>query len=452
MLACLFVGYGTVSSAGSLVDQGTETFDTETGLYWLDLTATIGLSPNQALATFVQYRLATNAEVVELFLNGGMTAVDDVARFSDRFAAQSIVDLLGGTVSSARTRGMTLIGHTNTDRVNWGNIRVVNGGIENDLGEAYFSGGYGLDASNIGTGSFLVRTNNAPPIADAGPNQSIRIDDVVLLDGSNSFDDNTATTSLFYNWSFTSLPQGSTSALNSATTVQPGFIADVAGTYLIQLIVTDEDGLTSTPDFVEISSDNLAPTAAISGPSLVVVGDTVDLDGSASIDPEAAPITYDWSFAAIPVGSTASLTSTVNTQSSFVADQAGEYTITLQVSDLIGPGGSSTLTVTAATPGDYSQTVITDAAADIDALPPGSVTTGGNQNALTNFLSQAVAAIQTGDIDQAVAKLEEAISRTDGCTLRGAPDGNGQGRDWIADCDDQAVAYVALTEALAVLQ
>ena len=87
----------------------------------------------------------------------------------------------------------------------------------------------------------------------------------------------------------------------------------------------------------------------------------------------------------------------------------------------------------------------------ITDLEPGLVTTRGNQNALLNFLSQAVVAIQAGDFAEAVNKLEKALARTDGCALRSSPDGNGKGRDWITDCDAQFEIYVDLNAVLDAL-
>jgi hypothetical protein len=39
------------------------------------------------------------------------------------------------------------------------------------------------------------------------------------------------------------------------------------------------------------------------------------------------------------------------------------------------------------------------------------------------------------------------MERTDGCVLRGEPDGNGPGRDWITNCGDQIVVYLLLMQA-----
>jgi len=88
----------------------------------------------------------------------------------------------------------------------------------------------------------------------------------------------------------------------------------------------------------------------------------------------------------------------------------------------------------------------------VEALLPGQVTTQGNQTALGNFLKQGTKNIQKGNIDKAISDLNNALERTDGCALRGRPDGNGQDMDWITDCDAQAEAYALLAAAIAALQ
>ncbi len=126
--------------------------------------------------------------------------------------------------------------------------------------------------------------------------------------GRASFDDNTSTPLLDYAWSFDSKPGTSTASLDFATSSMPTFKADVAGTYTLALVVTDEAGLPSDPAFVEISSDNLAPTAdATVNFSLAIIGDTATFDGTDSTDPEMDPLTFSWSITAAPAGSTATL-------------------------------------------------------------------------------------------------------------------------------------------------
>jgi len=293
---------------------------------------------------------------------------------------------------------------------------------------------------------------NQPPVADAGPDQAIREGDIVSLDGSASFDDNTATENLIYAWTFSARPEGSTAILDGADTQSPSFEADVAGTYYVQLVVTDEGGLPSEqPDEVMISSDNLAPSAQAGDDVLVIKGNLVTLNGSSSTDPEDDEITYAWTLISSPAGSTATLTGADTETPSLTPDMEGLYVVQLAVSDFIGPSLPDSVEITATNAETFAEIKIQTASEAITGLPPSSVTTKGNQTAINNFLIQATAAIQAGRLTKAQDKLQKAIKRTDGCVLRGEPDGNGPGRDWITDCEAQVEAYNLLNDALAAL-
>src|SRR6185503_4740955 len=91
---------------------------------------------------------------------------------------------------------------------------------------------------------------------------SIDVGQTVPLDGSGSFASNTPSSLLQYSWSLVSRPSGSAATLVNATTATPTFLADAAGTFVVQLVVTDPDnGLLSAPDQVVISSTFVPPNA-----------------------------------------------------------------------------------------------------------------------------------------------------------------------------------------------
>jgi hypothetical protein len=286
------------------------------------------------------------------------------------------------------------------------------------------------------------------PTAVAGPDISIRPGDMVNLDGTGSFDDDTPTAALLYSWTFVSVPLGSNAVLIDDDTATPSFVADLAGSYKIELIVTDQDGLASDPDTITVSSNNLAPTAMAGEDQVVITGSNVFLDGSLSSDPEMEPLIYEWMISAAPIGSVAGLIGANTVNPMFVPDVDGVYTVTLVVRDSIGPGAPDSLTVTSTNASTFAQIQIVVAVNIIKDLTGAQVTNQGNQNALTNFLSQAIQALALGDIAEAIQKLKNAIMRTDGCALRGEPDGNGSGRDWITDCAAQSPTYLALKAAL----
>ena len=308
----------------------------------------------------------------------------------------------------------------------------------------------GQTCCNAGTAMSVVI--NSAPTADAGPDQAIRAGDTVNLDGSLSFDDNTASVDLDYLWSFTSVPAGSAAALSGADTDAPSFVADVAGTYIVQLIVTDEAGLPSAANQVEISSDNLAPTAAAGDDQLVIIDNNVLLDGSFSSDPEPDPLTYAWTITSKPAGSGSTLSGAATATPSFTPDLEGGYDVELVVSDFLGPSVlPDTVVVTATAAETFAEIQVVFASEVIAFIPPADVTTQGNQQAITQFLRQTMTAILDDDLATAIGKLEKAILRTDGCPLRGFPDGKGKGRDWITECAVQTEVYNLLNDALDAL-
>jgi hypothetical protein len=291
--------------------------------------------------------------------------------------------------------------------------------------------------------------SNAAPTARAGDNQTVRPGATVQLDGSGSFDDNTPTNALRYAWTLASVPAGSAATLTAANTVTPTFTPDVPGTYIVELVVTDESDLSSAPAQVTIGED--PPPTADAGPDqLVLVGSIVTLTGSGA-DTNNDALTYSWALTGIPAGSAARVDNPALTETTFIADRPGIYTAQLTVSDLLGPGQPDTVQITATTAASWAERLIHDASAAIRGLPANAITNGGNQNALTHLLSNGVVALQGGELAEARHKLEQALGRTDGCALRGTPDGNGPGRDWIITCQAQSLIYSSLLEALTVL-
>jgi hypothetical protein len=293
-------------------------------------------------------------------------------------------------------------------------------------------------------------TPSRPPTAIAGNNQIVRPGTTVNLDGSGSFDDNTPTNLLQYAWTFVSVPTGSAlTALTNANSIKASFVPDIAGNYVVQLVVTDQDGLTSQPSQVTIG-ENPPPTANAGPDQLVILGQSVTLNGSA-VDPDGDSITYNWQFTNEPPGSHAQLAPSNAANTTFTPDLPGVYVATLTPSDFIGPGLSASATITATTATMYAEMQSQAVAAQVQHLPDSAVTNGGNQNALIQFLSNAVVALQSGNVTGARQQLQQAISRTDGCALRGAPDGNGPDRDWITNCAKQEQIYPPLVAALTAI-
>jgi len=91
-------------------------------------------------------------------------------------------------------------------------------------------------ANGIDTQTWHIITNR-PPVAHAGPDQTVAEGIIVTLDASNSTDPDGDIVS--YLWTLTSIPSGSSAVLSDPTSVNPTFTPDVPGNYIAQLIVSD---------------------------------------------------------------------------------------------------------------------------------------------------------------------------------------------------------------------
>ncbi len=139
-----------------------------------------------------------------------------------------------------------------------------------------------------------VTWENNPPTADAGPDQTVDEGVIVTLDGSNSSDPDNSIAS--YLWEQTG---GISVALSDTTAVQPTFTAPDVGpdgeSLTFQLTVTDSGGLQSTDScIVNVTWQNIPPTANAGPDQTVEEGVTVTLDGASSTDPDDSIASYLW--------------------------------------------------------------------------------------------------------------------------------------------------------------
>jgi RHS repeat-associated protein len=192
-----------------------------------------------------------------------------------------------------------------------------------------------------------INTQDSPPVANAGPAQTVPLGSLVTLDGTASADPDGQP--LTYQWSLLSVPAGSAAVLSDPNSSHPSFTADVAGSYVVQLVVND-GFLDSAPSTVTISTLNSVPVANAGPAQNVRTGITVQLDGSGSSDADHDPLTYRWSILVQPAGSAAVLSDPSVVNPTFFADLAGNYVIQLIVNDGKVDSAPSTVMIVAANP------------------------------------------------------------------------------------------------------
>ncbi|TMA20848.1 MAG: hypothetical protein E6J88_16540, partial [Deltaproteobacteria bacterium] len=217
-------------------------------------------------------------------------------------------------------------------------------------------------------------------------------------------------------WTLTSAPPGSNAVLSTATGSAPGFTIDVAGTYAVQLVVTDNGGnatvfnttisanacvstMTPTGSFSFIATD-VDPTDGTSHPATPNAGDTVQLFPQSVASTCSSSLSYEWSLISRPPGSQAALSSATAQNPLLGTDQSGVYQLGLVVRDGVGNGtvplfysvttsGCGTLAPTfGASPGGVAFSATPRANADITLTAPAA--TDGNSSCPTRFHSTPI--------------------------------------------------------------
>jgi len=129
------------------------------------------------------------------------------------------------------------------------------------------------------------------PIANAGPDQAgVQASDTVLLDGSASSDPKGKTLSYF--WSLETVSPNSAAALSNATAVNPNFVADRPGTYVVRLTVSNGHRK-STPDTVSVNVVVPPPKVTITAPANLSVVTTTTLAVTGTVDDSGAALTVN---------------------------------------------------------------------------------------------------------------------------------------------------------------
>ena len=301
----------------------------------------------------------------------------------------------------------------------------------------------------------VVSTENSAPVADAGADQHFENEwDIIQLDGGQSFDPDGDPIS--FEWVIISKPPFSEATLLNSNTAQPTFKADLLGTYIIELVVTDDLGASSAPDEVVVTSGNVKPVADAGGNHLAVVDHLFVLDGSGSYDANLDPLTYSWNMVSTPKNSSATLIGPSSVTPDFVPDVKGWYLISLVVNDVELDSDPDNATILAIHENEIDEFVqaLWDAIQAINLIVKedvNNINNINNRNALTNKILAVIFNYVKGEYDQKMLdKLKDDIAgKFDGCALDvpAAVDQN----DWIMNCEAQGLVYPHLESAISIL-
>jgi DNA/RNA endonuclease G (NUC1) len=152
---------------------------------------------------------------------------------------------------------------------------------------------------------------------------------------------------------------------------------------------------------IAVESNTKPPVAATNGPYNSIEGESVTISGAASHDPDGDALTYAWNFGD---GSTASGVTVSHTYTT-----GGDYTVTLEVTDIRGLKATTTTTATVLTRVQATRNI----GAFVYQLVATSKLAAGNGNALNAKLEAAAAQFVRGGIVPAVNQLEAFLHQVD---------------------------------------
>ena len=174
------------------------------------------------------------------------------------------------------------------------------------------------------------------PVADAGEDQTVSFNSVVVFDSSDSSDSDGTIESFVWSEDGVEL------------SVLPSFSYESfsKGTHTITLTVTDNDGLTDT-DTLEIIVLNNKPQAAVAEKELEAkTAESVELNGSSSFDSDGEIVSYVWRVDDSDTGEKRILSSEVMFTLDTDVLGVGAHVITLSVTDNDGATDSDALLLT----------------------------------------------------------------------------------------------------------
>lgn len=159
---------------------------------------------------------------------------------------------------------------------------IVNPSITPDLLGTYTISLVVNDGTVDSAADTVLITVNAPnvaPTANAGTDQTTTVSTVVTLDGSGSSDPETATALLNFGWTFNSIPAASSlTSLANAQTIEASFTPDVAGVYVVILVVNDgQDDSPADTATITVTDTNASAqiTTALSQTATTISGAVV---------------------------------------------------------------------------------------------------------------------------------------------------------------------------------
>jgi hypothetical protein len=251
---------------------------------------------------------------------------------------------------------------------------------------------------------------NQNPVANAGNNLTITAPaNSIMLNGSSSFDPDG--TIQGYLWTQLSGPSAST--ISNPGDVSPTVSGLVVGTYVYQLLVTDNNGATNSDQVTvtvqpDVNKINMAPVAmAGTDTTIYLPADTYTLNGQSSYDPDGSIASYQWQETSGP--NTAGSTSMNSAQVDLTSMQAGVYQFQLTVTDNQGSTSSSIVKISVDDVTSQADQLILFPNPAHDVIT-GKITSAANGSVKVNVFDMNGRTVMTDESAKSLAVFEKSFN------------------------------------------
>lgn len=300
----------------------------------------VTVTPTSALETTEAGGKATFSVVL-----GNSPKSDVVIGLSTTMPTEGTVDQPNLVFNTANWKTPQTVAVTGqSDCINDGDVtyQVITGkAISNDVD---YNGIKGADLTLVNRGSTVGCQSNNPPVANAGPAQTVNAGSTVALNGSGTDTDGAIVS---YAWLQTGGPAVTLADATKAVTSFAAPSAKVENTLTFELTVTDNKGATgkASVNIVVKAIPNVPPVANAGAAQAVIAGSTVTLTGTGT-DSDGTVASYAWT----QIGGPQVTLATANTaNASFVAPAVSATTtfgFSLTVTDNAGGTGTATVVIT----------------------------------------------------------------------------------------------------------
>jgi hypothetical protein len=394
------IGEGsTFTSSGSFADPGTETWTATVDYGDGSGVQPLALNPDKTFDLNHFYGVGGNYTVTVAVTDshgasGSDTASVTVHNFGPVVNAGPDVDINEGTTFSSSGSFTDAGTETWTATVDYGDgsgVQPLALNPDKTFSLSHFygvSGNYTVSVvvtdsgGAFGGDTATVRVHNLPPVVNAGPDATINEGDT--FSSSGSFTDSGSET-----WTAT-VDYGDGSGTNPLTlnpdkTFSLSHLYGVAGNYTVTVVVSDSSGASGS-DTASVVVHNLAPVVNAGPDATINEGDTFSSSGSfadAGAETWTATVDYGDGSGVQPL--------TLNPNKSFSLSHlygvAGNYTVTVVVTDSGSASGSNTASV-----------IVHNLAPVVNAGPDATINAGGTFSSSGSF-TDAGAETWTATVD-----------------------------------------------------